>query len=98
MSKKKWLILFALAAALCTMALVFIGFIGGFVSQRYNPTYFGPVYTLKQSPSTHSGYRHTTLSSESTVYVNDDDEYALLDAGPGRLNVLVMICASGLAL
>jgi hypothetical protein len=92
MSKNKWLILFALAAALCiilcTMAVVFLGIIGGFVSQRYNPIYFGPVYTFEQSPSTHSGYRHSTFSSGNTVYVNDYDEYALLSANTNPTQVV----------
>jgi hypothetical protein len=79
MSKNKWLMLFTLAVALCMMAVLYLGIIGGFVSQRYNPTYFGSVYTfLEQIPSSHNGYLRTSLSSGSEVYVNDYDEYSLL--------------------
>jgi hypothetical protein len=92
MSKNKWLILFALIAALaimlCTMAVVFLGIIGGFVSQCYNPLYFGPVFTFEQSPSTHTGYRHSTFSSGNTVYVNDYDENALLSENTNPTQVV----------
>jgi len=36
-----------------------------------------PVYTFEQTTSTHPGYRRTTITSGTAVYVNDYDEYAL---------------------
>ena len=36
-----------------------------------------PVYKMEQTDSVHEGYRRTTMSSGSTVYVQDYEEYAL---------------------
>jgi hypothetical protein len=45
---------------------------------RENPEAVGlPVYKLNQTDSSHNGYRRTTLSSGSSVYVNDFEEYSL---------------------
>lgn len=37
-----------------------------------------PVYSMEQIPSAREGYRHTTLTSGDTVYVNDYEESALV--------------------
>lgn len=36
-----------------------------------------PVYKMEQTDSVHEGYRRTTITSGSTVYVQDYEEYAL---------------------
>lgn len=77
MSKKKWLILVVLGAALCSItvvaAVIWLFVIQGGLSM--DP--FLPVYTTEQVASVHSGYRRTILSSGGAVYVNDYDEYPL---------------------
>lgn len=77
MSMKKWLILIAVGMAVCvtTAAIVvvvwFMG-LGNVGADRYLP-----VYTSDQVPSAHPGYRRTTITSGTSVYVNDYDEYPL---------------------
>jgi len=72
MSKKKWLILIAAIIAFCALAIIcsVVGLIGP-------TTLFLPVYTMQQTASAHNGYRHTTLTSGNTIYVNDYEESAL---------------------
>ena len=47
-----------------------------------------PVYTMDQTDSSHHGYRRTTLTSGSTVYVNDYQEYTLQLMIIGTSNVV----------
>jgi hypothetical protein len=37
----------------------------------------GPVYSFDQTDSAHAGYRRTTITSGSTVFVHDFEEYSL---------------------
>jgi hypothetical protein len=78
MSKKNWLILAVVGTAICLMAAAVVVVIGWFVIQG-GPTVDRslPVYTMEQVASGHDGYRRSILSSGSTVYVNDYDEYPL---------------------
>jgi hypothetical protein len=68
--KKKWLIVVAVAVALC-LAAVAVLCVVLFAAHSL------PDYTTEQTPSTHPGYRHTTLLSGGSVYVNDYEEYSL---------------------
>jgi hypothetical protein len=81
MSRKKWFILaaaiFALGVigTLLMLALV-LGFFAG--HEEVAGTSLGlPVYKLDQTASSHAGYRRTTLTSGSDVYVSDYEEAAL---------------------
>lgn len=77
MTKKKWLIVIALGMAACaTMcAIVFVVWFIRLDNMGVDHTL--PVYTFEQIPSIHPGYRRTTITSGTSVYVNDFDEYAL---------------------
>jgi hypothetical protein len=88
MSKKKWLILIALGIAVCvTMAAgAFIAWFMGLGDMVTDQTL--PVYTHGQVPSTHPGYRRTTITCGTSVYVNDYDEYALQLQNPDPANAI----------
>lgn len=92
------MILIALAMAVCvtTAAIVLIVFIVwtvGLGNILWSVGLTGvdrtlPVYTLQQVPSTHPGYRRTTVTSGTTVYVNDYDEQALQLQNQGPTNAI----------
>jgi hypothetical protein len=75
MTKKKWLILIALGV----VALVSIAFLTsvflGVGEPPINPLL--PVYTTEQVLSSHPGYRRTTATSGTNVYVSDFEEQML---------------------
>jgi hypothetical protein len=81
MSKKKWFILAATflvlgaigAALVLTLAL---GFFAGHEVAAGSGAGL-PVYTSEQSASSHVGYRHSSLTCGSDVFVNDYEEAAL---------------------
>jgi hypothetical protein len=76
MSKRKWLILIALGAAVCvTVVSMLVIWVVLFGTQGVNPLL--PVYAHDQTSSTHPGYRRSTITSGASVYVNDYEEYAL---------------------
>jgi len=77
MSKMKWLILIAAGTAVGVAALAIVSIVWfiGFGSTGVNPLL--PVYTTEQVPSTHSGYRHTTATSGTNVYISDFEEQML---------------------
>ncbi len=79
MSKKKWLILIGLGVALCVVALVSIAFLVSVFlvvgAPPINPLL--PVYTIDQGASAHPGYRRTTATSGTNVYVSDFEEQML---------------------
>ncbi len=90
MSAKKWLIVAGLGAALglVTVGVVLV-VIWRFVSQGGRPVdYSLPVYTFEQTDSTHPGYRRTTITSGTTVYVQAYEEYALRLANPDPTNAV----------
>ena len=60
------------AASVCALSAIF-GL--GFLTESELPT-----YEFEQVPSAHEGYLRTTLTSGSTVYVMDYEEYALIAA------------------
>ena len=87
MSKNKWLLLIAVGIPACvgTVAIVFIvwcvglGNILWFLGLRMTAADRAlPVYTHDQTSSTHPGYRRSTITSGTAVYVHDYDEYPLL--------------------
>lgn len=49
---------------------------------------FLPTYSMEQVASEHEGYRHSTLTSGNTVYVNDYEEYALSTFGPSPTQMI----------
>lgn len=49
---------------------------------------FLPTFRMEQVPSEHEGYRHSTLTSGNTVYVNDYEEYALATFGPSPTQMI----------
>lgn len=72
MSKTKWTALLFMGTVFCLLV------IAGIVLALFLLNKKLPLYTMQQAPSTHTGYYHTTLTSGSTVYVMDFEEYALL--------------------
>lgn len=75
----KWILVvaFGLLACLCVIGCVVGWVIFG------NPQNVGlPLFRMEQIPSEHEGYRHTTLTHGTTVYVNDYEESALVTFGP----------------
>jgi hypothetical protein len=80
MTRKHWLILAAiLAVGGIGVALVLALALGFFVGHQA-ATADGsglPVYTSEQSASSHTGYRHSTLTCGNDVFVNDYEEAAL---------------------
>jgi hypothetical protein len=88
MSKKKWLLLFAIAIVLGVMAVAVL-FIGFFVLPMGRPAdLLLPVYTMEQTDSSHPGYRRTTITSGTNVYVNDYEESALVVFGSDPTNAV----------
>jgi hypothetical protein len=78
MTRKKWLILIALGMAVCvtvTVAIVLIVWFVGFGDTAVDR--FLPVHTIDQTASTHPGYRRTTATSGTNVYVCDFEEQML---------------------
>jgi hypothetical protein len=79
MSKKKWLIVIGLGVVLCVVGLVSIAcLVGVFLvvgEPPVNPLL--PVYTTDQVDSAHPGYRRTTATSGTNVYVSDFEEQML---------------------
>ena len=81
MSKKKWFILASILAVggigvllVCALALGF--FAGHEVATGSDPGL--PVYTMgQQSPSSHPGYLHDSVTGGGEVYVHDYEEYCL---------------------
>ena len=82
MTKKHWLILAAVVAAcgLIGGALVLalaVGFFGGH-EEATGAGFSLPVYTSgQQTPSSHPGYLHDTVTGGGEVYVNDYEEACL---------------------
>ena len=85
MTRKKWLIVLGVGIAVCMamVAVVVVAawclFLGtGGVDRKL------PVYTHDQTDSTHPGYRRSTITCGTSVYVNDYEEYALqlIDSEP----------------
>jgi len=81
MTKKHWIILAAalLALGIIGVALV-LALVLGFFAGHQEATADGsglPVYASEQSASSHSGYRHSSLTRGNDVFVNDYEEAAL---------------------
>jgi hypothetical protein len=81
MTKKQWFILAAAGLALGLMGVALVlALVLGFFAGHEEATAAGsalPVYTSEQSPSSHAGYFHDTLTCGSDIYVNDYEEACL---------------------
>ena len=81
MTKKQWFILAAALLALGAIGVALVLALAlGFFAGHQEATADGsglPVYTSEQSASSHAGYRHSTLTCGSDVFVNDYEEAAL---------------------
>jgi hypothetical protein len=81
MTKKHWFILAAAFLALGVIAVaLMLALALGFFAGHEEATTVGsgmPVYTSEQSASSHAGYRHSTLTCGTDVFVNDYEEAAL---------------------
>jgi hypothetical protein len=77
MSKKKWLILIALGMVACMATLVIALIVWFFGFGEPGVDRFLPVYTIDQVLSSHPGYRRTTATSGTNVYVSDFEEQML---------------------
>jgi hypothetical protein len=72
------LLIFAAVTTLCCIAIactLFVVFGLGLLFENELP-----LYTFEQVPSAHEGYLRTTITSGSTIYVMDYEEYALIAA------------------
>jgi hypothetical protein len=92
MTKKGCLILAAVGigcglAGVALTLLLFFGPFSGFADRTsLDPT--KPVYLVEQSASSHPGYRHSTATCGSEVYVNDYEEAGLELANPEPTTVI----------
>jgi hypothetical protein len=77
MSKKKWLILIAVGMALCVMMVAILCIAWFFGLGNVGADGWLPVYTIQQTNSAHAGFLRTTVTSGTSVYVSDYEEYAL---------------------
>jgi hypothetical protein len=84
MTKKKWLILIALGIPVCVAMLVMVAVVWffGLGNILWSLGLTGvdqtlPVYTTEQVLSSHPGYRRTTATSGTNVYVCDFEEQML---------------------
>lgn len=91
MTKKPWLGI-AIILAVCSLAMVFpLVMVLGFFAGNEEVTASGshlPAYTTDQSASSHAGYRHSTLTCGTNVYVNDYEEACLQLAYPEPTNFI----------
>jgi hypothetical protein len=85
--KKKWLIVLSAFAALCLAAVATVCVVLFWGASRV-VDHFLPAYSTQQIPSTHPGYRRTTLLSGSSAYVNDYEEYSLRLINPEPTQVI----------
>ena len=77
MSAKKWMILIALGMAGC-VAMVGIALVVWFLGLgNVGVDGWLLVYTIEQTASVHPGFLRTTVTSGTSVFVSDYDEYAL---------------------
>jgi len=87
LSKKKWLIVVSVVVVLGLAAMaalcVFL-----FVVPNLFEDHILPVYTTEQIPSSHPGYRRTTLLTKGSVYVNDYEDYPLRLINPEPAQVI----------
>jgi hypothetical protein len=79
MNRAKWQILLGGGIFLCFMAMA--GILVGWLILRPSVDPSLPQYSLDQVDSDHAGFRRTTLTYGSTVYVNDYEESALTAFG-----------------
>jgi hypothetical protein len=89
MSKKKWWIVIGLGVVVCVVGLVSLVFLISFFVGMSEPPIdrLLPVYTTEQVLSSHPGYRRTTATSGTNVYVCDFEEQMLhlLDYYPSHV-------------
>jgi len=77
MTTKKWVLLIVSGMAGCAV-LVAIGLFAWFFGLgSAGVDGWMPVYKTEQTASTHPGFLHTTVTSGTSVYVSDYEEYAL---------------------
>jgi len=77
MSTKKWLILIALGMAVCVTMVAILCFAWFFGLGNFKVGGWLPVYKIEQTASAHPGFLRTTVTSGTSVFVSDYDEYAL---------------------
>ena len=77
MSTKKWLILIALGTVGCVAVVAILCFAWFFGLGNVGADGWLPVYKIEQTPSAHPGFLRTTVTSGTSVFVSDYDEYAL---------------------
>lgn len=98
MTKKPWLGV-AIILAVCSIAMVFpLAMVLGFFATTEVVTTTDsslPTYTTEQSASSHAGYRHSTLTCGTNVYVNDYEEACLQLAYPEPTNFIGRIGSIG---
>ncbi len=77
MKSQRLLVIATVTTICCTASVCFLSAIFGLGFLNESEL---PVYEFEQAPSTHEGYRRTTLTSGNTIYVMDYEEYALVAA------------------
>ena len=76
-TKKKWLILIGLGMAVCVAVVAILCFAWFFGLGNVGVDGWLPVYSIEQTASAHPGFLRTTVTSGTSVFVSDYDEYAL---------------------
>src|SRR5882757_5274108 len=81
-TKKKWLIVVAVVAALGLLAIGAVVIVWNMLNYVPPAHLLLPKYSLEQTDSSQPWYRRTTVHFQSVVYVNDFEDYSVLLANP----------------
>src|SRR6266404_2306911 len=76
-TKAKWLILIAVGMAVCVAMVGIVCVAWFFGLGNFKVGGWLPVYKIEQTASAHPGFLRTTVTSGTSVFVSDYDEYAL---------------------
>jgi len=76
-TKKNWLILIAVGMAVCVTMVGIVIVVWFFGLGNVGVDGWLPVYSIQQTASAHPGFLRTTVTSGTSVFVSDYDEYAL---------------------
>ena len=76
-TKTKWLILIGVGMAACVTMVAIVVIAWFFGLGNFGVDGWLPVYRIEQTASAHPGFLRTTVTSGTSVFVSDYDEYAL---------------------
>src|SRR6266404_6645527 len=76
-TKTKWLIPIAVGMAVCVTVVAIVIIVWFFGLGNFGVDGWLPVYRIEQTASAHPGFLRTTVTTGTSVFVSDYDEYAL---------------------